>query len=266
MTRHRTDLAAVRNADKPLQLQPLRPQRKLAEEAVTRISEAIRDGQLAPGARLPTEASLMRAMGVSRTVVREAVAALRAEGLVETRQGAGAFVAADDSRVPFRIEMAGPRALEEVLEVMELRLAVEVEAAALAAARASTRHVAAVRKALGAITAAIGRRESAVAEDFAFHRAIAAATGNARFVQFLAFLGRHLIPRQSVRAATASAAENLEYLERIQSEHARIAEAIAAGDPAAARTAMRTHLEGSLARYRKLASSRSPARTARRRR
>ena len=57
-----------------------------------------------PGAQLPTEQELIAATGVSRTVVREAVAALRAEGLVITRQGVGAFVA-DNARRPFRIDV-----------------------------------------------------------------------------------------------------------------------------------------------------------------
>ena len=69
----------------------------------------------------------MARMGVSRTVVREAVAALRAEGLVITRQGAGAFVAADAGRMPFRIDPDGLGSIGDVLEVMELRLAIEVE-------------------------------------------------------------------------------------------------------------------------------------------
>ena len=113
---------------------PLRA-RNLTNEVVERIAGQIRKGRFAPGARLPTEQELMTAMGVSRTVVREAVAALRADGLVTTRQGSGAFVAGDSSRVPFRIDPEGLSSIGDVLEVMELRLAIEVEAAALAATR-----------------------------------------------------------------------------------------------------------------------------------
>ena len=104
----------------------------------------------------------MKAMGVSRTVVREAVAALRAEGLVTTRQGSGAFVAADASRVPFRIDPEGLSSIGDVLEVMELRLAIEVESAALAAARATPQTVAAIGSALRDMEAAISRGEGAV--------------------------------------------------------------------------------------------------------
>ena len=136
-----------------------------------RIAGEIRSGRLAPGARLPTEQELMAAMGVSRTVVREAVAALRAEGLVTTRQGSGAFVAADASRVPFRIDPDGLSSIGDVLEVMELRLAIEVEAAALAAERITPERLRPIARALRAIEAAIRRGEGAVNEDFAFHRA-----------------------------------------------------------------------------------------------
>src|SRR6476469_10247926 len=135
MTRQIPSVASSRNPVKPTLLRPPRPPRNLMEEVVARIAGEIRSGRLAPGARLPTEQQLMQAMGVSRTVVREAVAALRAEGLVTTRQGSGAFVSADASRVPFRIDPEGLSSIGDVLEVMELRLAIEVEAAALAAER-----------------------------------------------------------------------------------------------------------------------------------
>src|SRR5580698_209538 len=89
--------------------------------------------KLQPGERLPTEQDLVARFQVSRTVVREAIASLRAEGLVITRQGAGAFVAEGAAARPFRIVSDELRSLTEVLNVMQLRLAVEVEAAGIAA-------------------------------------------------------------------------------------------------------------------------------------
>ena len=77
---------------------------------MARLSADIRGGRLAPGARLPTEQALTSALGVSRTVVREAVAALRADGLVVTRRGSGAYVAESDGlAVPHRRAAAPPR-------------------------------------------------------------------------------------------------------------------------------------------------------------
>ena len=87
-----------------MRIRPLAAERKLSRRLFEQLAGEIRSGRLAPGARLPTEHALTRAARVSRTVVREAVAALRAEGLVVTRQGVGAFVSAEPQRAPFRIE------------------------------------------------------------------------------------------------------------------------------------------------------------------
>ena len=179
----------------------------LADKVLSRLSAEIRGGRLAPGARLPTEQELTSSMGVSRAVVREAVAALRADGLVVTRRGSGAYVADNPTASPFRIAAPQLGHLQDVLDVMELRLAVEVEAAGFAAERAGRRQVMALRMALRAIDRALKAGEGAVAEDFAFHRAIAEATGNAQFPRFLAFLGSHVIPRQSVRLLADTPAE-----------------------------------------------------------
>lgn len=194
----------------------------------------------------------MSALGVSRTVIREAVSALRAEGLVISRQGAGVFVA-NASSFPFRISLEGLSSIEDVLHVMELRLAIEVEAAALAAERATPGQAANMEAALEAIDAAIEKGEFAVREDFAFHRAVAAASGNPKFCKFLEFLGRHIIPRQSIRGSLDGPSDQERYLRRIQREHARIHQAIRCGDAPAARRAMRLHLNRSLSRYRRLA-------------
>jgi DNA-binding FadR family transcriptional regulator len=242
----------------PPTLQRLRPL-NLTDRAAADIAAQIRDGRLPPGARLPTEQEMMAALGVSRTVVREAVSALRAEGLVVTRQGSGAFVAEDASRVPYRIDPDSMASIADVLNVMELRLAVEVEAAALAAERATSAQVAHIMRAHAAMAAAIEREDPAANEDFLFHRAIASATANAQFPQFLEFLGRHVIPRQRIRAAIADAKEQREYLARIQREHLRIAQAIKARDPVDARKTMRAHLLNSITRYRNLAERSSSA-------
>ncbi|MFN4014352.1 MAG: FadR/GntR family transcriptional regulator [Reyranella sp.] len=229
-----------------------RPDINLAEQVMARLSADIRGGRLAPGTRLPTEQMLTAELGVSRTVVREAVAALRADGLVVTRRGSGAYVA-DPSAGPFRIVPPRAASLSDILNVMELRLAVEVQAAGLAAERATRAQLGSIRVAWRGIDDALQRGEGAVAEDFAFHRAIAEATGNDQFPRFLAYLGSHVIPRQSVRLDMDTPAERRQYLERIQAEHTRIVTAIAVREPEEARRAMRDHLTRSLDRYRTLA-------------
>ena len=180
-------------------------------------------------------------------MVRAAVAALRAEGLVTMRQGTGAFVAEDAARRPFRLVLGGLPSVAQALDIMELRQSVEVEAAGLAATRATAARDE-IAAALAAIELAIGRGESAVEEDFAFHRAVAAATGNPQFARFLEYLGYFIIPRQSIRVAAHHGAGRRAYLEMIQREH----HAIRAADEAGAREAMRRHLANSRARYRRL--------------
>src|SRR4051794_16443900 len=143
-------------------IRPLAAQRKLSRGLFEQLAEQIKSGRFAPGERLPTEQALTRAAKVSRTVVREAVAALRAEGLVITRQGVGAFVSAEPQRAPFRIEPERMQSLNDVLNVMELRLGVEIESAGLAAERASKSNVKAIAAALSAIEAAVIENRSAV--------------------------------------------------------------------------------------------------------
>ena len=235
------------------QIGPLTAPRSLTHALIERLTDQITAGALKPGAQLPTEQELIASTGVSRTVVREAVAALRAEGLVITRQGVGAFVAQTPRR-PFRIDAGALRSLHDVIEVMELRTGVEVEAAGLAAERASAADLRAIRQAFEAIEAAITRGEAGVDEDFAFHCRIAEAAGNPQFVRFLDYLGRFIIPRQTIRVNIGTPAQRRAYLARIQSEHREIMRAIRTRAVGRARTAMRAHLASSRKRYQKIAA------------
>jgi DNA-binding FadR family transcriptional regulator len=240
------------SAKKSALLRPLAVPRGLTEELVARLTDDIFSGKLPPGSRLPTEQEMIAAMGVSRTVIREAVAALRADRLVVTRQGVGAFVA-DIVRRPFRVEFDEKSPLPEVLNVMELRTGVEVEAAGLAAQRASPAQVKKIADRCAAIRSALERGKNAVDEDFAFHCAIADATGNPQFKHFLEYLGRFIIPRRTVWGSSAPPT-NRGYLDIFQREHEQILRAIESRSPAQARTAMQRHLVNSRARYEKLAA------------
>ena len=242
-----------------MRIRPVAAERKLSRRLFEQLAEQIKSGRFAPGARLPTEQALTRAARVSRTVVREAVAALRAEGLVVTRQGVGAFVSAEPQRAPFRIEPERMQTLDDILGVMELRLGVEIESAGLAAERASKGQVRAILTAWNAIEEASAAGRSAVDEDLGFHRTIAEATGNPEFARFLQFIGGHLIPRRTVSGLPERMGGERAYLALIQEEHRRIYEAIEGGDAKGAREAMRRHLTRSLERYRKLAAEQKKA-------
>jgi len=238
----------------------IQPQRNLTSALAARLSKEITAGKLPPRTRLPTERALMETYGVSRTVVREAIAALRAEGLVETRQGSGAYVAADPRRRPFRIDPEGLQSIAQVLDVMELRLCVEVEAAELAAERRSNADLGRMRRINRAMGKAIAGGDAAIDLDFALHTAIGAATGNLYFSSFLDFIGRIIIPRRTVLIDEQAAAERTPYLDRIHKEHEAIIAAIAERDAGAAGRAMRAHLVNGRERYRRLVGADRPER------
>jgi GntR family transcriptional repressor for pyruvate dehydrogenase complex len=171
---------------------------------------------------------------------------------VVTRQGVGAFVA-ETPRRPFRIDTGDLQSLRDVIQIMELRTGVEVEAAGLAAERASAAELRKIKDAFDVIAAAVARGDTAVDQDFAFHCRIAETTGNPQFVRFLDYLGRFIIPRQTIRINVGSPPERRVYLERIQNEHRDILRAVREHSATRARAAMRAHLANSRKRYQKLA-------------
>jgi GntR family transcriptional regulator, transcriptional repressor for pyruvate dehydrogenase complex len=231
--------------------QPLSAPRSLSGELVARLTDDITSGKIPPGSRLPTEQEMIAATGVSRTVVREAVAALRADGLVITRQGVGAFVP-ENARRPLRIDFDPLAPLRTVLDVMELRTGIEIEAAGLAADRGSASQIRKITDCLDAVSAAIKRGEDAIVQDFALHCSIADATGNPQFRRFLEHLGRFVIPRQTIRDGPGI--PKRAYSETFQQEHRDIVQAIRSGAVSQARAAMRRHLSNSRKRYQRLAA------------
>lgn len=215
------------------------------------LGQRIRDGQLVPGDKLPTEAEIMAEHGVSRTVVREALSKLQASGLVETRHGVGTFVVEGGEPTSFRVEPQQLETLRDVVALLELRIGLETESAALAAQRRSAQNLAEMRAALDAFAKAVEAGADAVAADFQFHSEIARATQNPHFVQLMATLGATAIPRARLEPAGELTDERRDYLRRVNAEHESIFVAIAGGDAEAARAAMRTHLANSRERRRR---------------
>lgn len=229
------------------------PRRTRAHQLVDTLGQRIGQGELAPGAKLPTEGQFMAEFGVSRTVVREALSKLQAAGMVATKHGIGTFVVGPvaDNKRGFRIEPRHLATLGDVIAVLELRIGVETEAAALAAQRRSAAHLAEMRSALDDFAAAVEAGRDAVAADFRFHGEIARATQNHHFSQLMATLGAKIIPRSRLEPAGSADAAHRDYLRRVNAEHESIYEAIANQDPEAARAAMRTHLANSRERRRR---------------
>lgn len=230
--------------------------RSLAHDLVDALAGRIREGSLGAGEKLPTEAEIMEEFGVSRTVVREAISRLQAAGLVETRHGVGTFAVGLGEGSAFRISPEQLGTLQDVIAVLELRIAVETESAALAAVRRTPENVLSLRNALRAFIAAVEEGRDAVGPDFQFHLEIARATQNHHFVDLMGTLGGMMIPRARLEPTVPLTPERQAYLRRVNSEHESIVEAIAMQDAEAARAAMRTHLANSRERRRRLAEAR----------
>lgn len=223
---------------------------KLAEMVVETLRKRISGGEFAPGEKLPTESQLTAHFGVSRTVVREAIAALAADGMVQPRQGAGVFVMPQASSAFSSIAGERSNKISVALNVLEVRMGIEIESAGLAAQRHSTSQVAAIQEAWNEFGRLLAQGTPTGKTDFAFHRAVAAATNNPFYLEVLDALGSRTIPCD---VASPWGTENVltyEYQVGLHEEHKRILNAIAARDDDGAREAMRDHLSRSQERYR----------------
>ena len=231
---------------------PRRRGRGLAHALVDDLGDKIRNQQLRPGDKLPTESAIMQVYGVSRTVVREALSKLQAAGLVETHHGVGTFVLQPSqfrTAGMFRLEGSDIATTVDVLAVLELRISLETETAGLAALRRSDEQLRGLREALDDFEANVAAGGDTVKPDQRFHLLIAEATGNPYFADIMGHLGAGLIPRARV-SAIRNHDRRGEYLVHVNREHEEIYAAIARRDPDSARAAMRIHLTNSRERLR----------------
>ncbi|MDN2580895.1 FCD domain-containing protein [Aquibium sp. ELW1220] len=209
------------------------------------LSREIETGGFQAGHRLPTEQQLADRFGVSRNVVREAVAQLRADGVIEARQGVGAFVLAPEHRAAIRIDRDALKDGDNMERLFELRCILEAEAAALAAERRTTGHLVAIRAALDRMSGEERWEDGSIEADLAFHREIARATGNGYIHTFISFICEQI--RRSIHYARA--VNPLHDLVDVNvGEHVLIYEALVAGDADAAADAMRAHIIGAAER------------------
>lgn len=218
---------------------PLVTQR-LSDRLAALLSAQVENGTLRPGDRLPTEQQLAAQHGVSRTVVREAVHQLKSRGLLLSRQGSGVFVAVPALNQPLAFDPTVLESVGAVVHVVELRRVLEGEIAAIAAQRATRAQVAGLKRALTAIDQAEADGRDGVAEDLAFHRAIGEATGNPQFSRVLGFLEQYL--REGMRITRGNEARRKDFMQQVRQEHRAIVDAIASGEPAAARRRALQHI------------------------
>ena len=235
----------------PFPLVPPKKHRNLAQGVVAHLSDSIRDGSLEPGDKLPTESEIMRLLGVSRTVVREAISHMQAAGLVETRHGIGTFVLEPAAATTLGLDPNTVITVRDLVAILELRISLETEAAALAASRRSDEQLAQLRAALDSFQASARSGDETVPSDLQFHLLVAQSSGNRYFHDILSHLGLNIIPRSRVNSARLAKDDPVAYMERVINEHEDIYSAIARKDPESARAAMRTHLSNSRERLRR---------------
>ena len=212
---------------------------RLSDKVVDRMRETIRSRGLRPGTPLPSERELSEQFGVSRTVIREAVRALAATGIVEVRSGSGLRVAAigeetaSDSLSWF---IRGARL--DFMKVHEVRSTVETTMAGLAAQRRTDEQLESLRAVHKRFAAAVDSADSDVTAriDLEFHDGIARATQNPLFTTILSSISDALLEIRRENLASGTGATTL-------TGHAEILDRIAAGDAKGASRAMREHLE-----------------------
>lgn len=206
----------------------------LAEQAADLLLDRIRAGEWPLGHRLPGETTLAAQLGVGRSTLREAVRILAGKGVLASRQGAGVFVTACD--IPEEWDIVLRRAT--IAAVLEARIAIEAEAAALAAERRTPADLRSIRRALTTRAGANDSVAGLVDADTAFHRAVIVAAHNDILTQlfdtFLPRLRAAMIDMLELRPLHSSTADH--------AAHEELAAAIAARDPAAAARHSRTHL------------------------
>ncbi len=208
---------------------------RLYRVVAEQIQKMIRDENILPGTRLPSERDLSATLNVSRASVREALIALELTGVIDVRGGSGIYVNEKTDALPeIKEPGSGP------FEVLSARRLIEGEVAAMAAKMATDSAIDAIMQAVSDMEQFYNDRAKNDAADRAFHMAIAAATGNSALILVLSNLWDE-------RGRLWSKMEEHFHTEDLRREtladHRRILGAIAARDPAGARKAMRSHLE-----------------------
>jgi GntR family transcriptional regulator, transcriptional repressor for pyruvate dehydrogenase complex len=211
---------------------------RLSDKVADMMLETILSRKLRVGDRLPSERELGEQFGVSRTVVREAVRALVAKGVIEVRSGSGLRVAAvDASAVSESMSLYLRGRTLDFEKVHEVRALLEVHIAGVAAERAEPEDVERLREVHERMRRESGDVEAAARDDLEFHRMIARATHNDLYLLLMDSIGAALIDIRRENLGSGSAPMTLD-------QHEAVLERIAAHDSTGAREAMAAHLEG----------------------
>ena len=232
---------------------PIVSAERLSVQVAKRLEAEIREGRLSPGEKLPTEAKLVELFKVSRTVVREALSRLKSIGLVESRQGSGVFVHHQAAFEPLNFDPRLADSLDAVLQIVEVRRALEAECAQLAATNRSASDIVHLQEALDAIDRAVADGKDGVEEDVLFHQAIAKAAGNPFLIGTLDFLAQFL--RGGTQVTRANEARHTKLAQAVRQEHHAIVTAIIQGDAKQANRAATVHMRNAAKRIQQADST-----------
>lgn len=229
----------------PLSFQAMSPGARLSDRVAQTMLAEIDAGHLPTGHKLPTEAGLAQQFKVSRTVIREAVARLKSLGRVSSRQGSGIYVQ-EAGIPPLNFEGRDADSLEAVVQMVELRRALEAEIAALAAVRRTGAELRRMQQALVALDKAVQAGGDGVQQDLDFHRRMADAAHNPFLLSTLQYLSHFLT--DATRITRANEARRDDFVSQVRQEHALIVKAIQARDPIAAKQAASGHMDNAIHR------------------
>lgn len=218
----------------------LRKPRRLPEEVAAILRDEIDKGTFKPGERLPSEMTLAKEFDVSRTVIREALARLKYDGLLDTRQGRGASVTNISMRNAFRLEAIGDISKKKFEHLMELRVIVESDTASLAALRRKNSNIRQLKTCLDLMDDAVSNKKDGSVPDLDFHKEIARASSNPYLIEFIQFLNGRLKEIIKISREKANVIQGMS--ETVQKEHVAIFDAIVDQDFAGARKAMVRHI------------------------
>lgn len=230
--------------DKPVRkpLRATRPRRKgLSDVIFDRLSTAIKSGAYEKNEGLPTEHELAREFQVSRPVVREALQRLKDQGLIYSRRGAGSFVRSPGLKKP--VGFGELESLTDLSNCYEFRITLEPRAAAAAAERRDDAQLADIAAALKQMRDATARDRHREDADFAFHSAIARASGNSYFAKAMESLKEHIAVGMQMHGRSVTS--DPDGLSHVYDEHCAIFEAIRDQDAHRAGELMEAHLSGS---------------------
>jgi GntR family transcriptional repressor for pyruvate dehydrogenase complex len=232
---------------------PVASSERLSVQVAERLAAAIQGGHLKSGDKLPTEAQLVEQFKVSRTVVREALSRLKSLGLIESLQGSGIYVNAQPVFQPLNFDAKHAASREAVIQIVEVRRALETECAGLAALKRSDHDVRAIQQALARLDEAVARGQDGAEEDVLFHRAIAQAAGNPFLISTLDYLAQFL--REGTRVTRANEARRVDFAKAVRNEHHAIVQAIQDGDSKRAQRAATLHMKNAAKRIQQADSS-----------